>query len=129
MTLDIIKPKTPILDTDNVIIRVGIDALAAGMVSGTVLNIHTAVECVNLALGKHFNGGVVRPYFKALLTQLKSLDAAADNLARGGNTVQEIASALSEQTGNFTLANLQQMKVEVYGSVDAWLAAMTTPEQ
>lgn len=129
MTLEIIKPKAPLLDTDNVMDQAGIDALAAGMVSGTVRNVHTAVECVNLALGKHFNGGIVRPYFKALLKQLKSLDTAADNLAREGNTVQEIASALSEQTGNFTLANLQQMKIEVYGSVDAWLAAMTTPTQ
>lgn len=125
MTLDIIKPKAPILDTDNEMVQAGIDALAAGMVAGSVLNVHTAVECVNLALGKHFNGGVVRPYFKGLLTQLKALDAEADKLAREGNTVQEIASALSGQTGNFTLANLQQMKIEVYGSVDAWMAAMT----
>jgi len=125
MTLDIIKPKAPILDTDNQMVQAGIDALAAGMVSGTVMNVHTAVECVNLALDKHFNGGVIRPYFKALLNQLQSLDTEADTLARDGCTVQEIASALSDQTGNFTLANLQQMKIEVYGSVDAWLTAMT----
>lgn len=126
MTLDIIKPKAPILDTDNKMVQAGIDALAAGMVSGTVLNVHTAVECVNLALGKHFNGGVVRPYLRALLEQLNDLDAAADQLAREGNTVQEIASALSGETGNFTLANLQQMKIEVYGSVAEWLTAMTS---
>lgn len=126
MTLDIIKPKAPILDTDNKMVQAGIDALAAGMVSGTVLNVHTAVECVNLALDKHFNGGVVRPYLRALLVQLRDLDAAADQLASEGYTVQEIASALSGETGNFTLANLQQMKIEVYGSVAEWLIAMTS---
>lgn len=128
MTLDIIKPNPSVLESDNTMIQAGIDALVAGMVSGSVLNVHTAVECVNLALGKHFGGRVVRPYFKALLKQLKSLDAEADRLAREGHTVQQIASALSGQTGNFTLANLQQMKIEVYGSVDAWLTAMTSNE-
>ena len=124
MTLDIIKPRT-ILQTDNTIVQAGTDALVTGMANGTVLGIHSAVECVNTALGTHFGGQAVRPYFKALHKDLKAYDTEANRLAREGNTIPEIVAELAGWQTQFTLANLQQMKIEVYSSLDAWLLAMT----
>lgn len=125
MTLDIIKPTPNILDSPNTLVQDGIDAIVAGMVGGTVLDIHSAVECVNFELGTNFGGAVVRPYATALYDELKEFDAKADELAREGKTISQIVAALQGYEDHFTIADLQMMKVEVYGSVAEWQAAMT----
>lgn len=127
MTLDIIKP-TQILETDNTVVQAGIDALIAGIVDGSVTDIHTAVERVNSTLGKNLSGNVVRPYFKALYQELKAFDAEADRLARDGMSISQIVSELTAYIAaydvHFVIADLQQMKIEVYGSVADWLSEM-----
>jgi hypothetical protein len=129
MTLDIIKPKQSIPSTSKKdIVGTGITALAAGMVAGTVLDLHSAVECVNSAMGTHFDGNAVQPYAKQLLAELKAFDRLADQLAGEELAVEKIVDRLKEQEDHFTVADLQKMKVEVYGSVENWQKAMTKTE-
>jgi len=123
MTFEIIKPSVN-LNSTNAVVQDGIDALITGLVDGTVVDIHTAVECVNAELGTNLNGARVRPYFKALYKELKGFDAKADELARDGKGIPQIVTALSNYEDNFKISDLQKMKVEVYGSVAEWLEAM-----
>jgi hypothetical protein len=130
MTLDILKPTT-VLSNPSAVEQEGIDALVAGLVNGTITGprpLAKAVKAVNDALGTNIGGNLVGPYFNELYRELKAFDAEADRLAREGKTIGQIATALNNYIAakdiHFVIADLQAMKVEVYGSVALWLEAM-----
>jgi hypothetical protein len=126
MTLDIIKPK-PVEEQED-LSNVDLPAIvAAGVNQGDIVDLHSCVEFVNTQIEPNISGDDVEGTFKAIVKEAKEMSAKADKLARDGMTTSEIEIELSGEN-NFTYSDIEAMKVEVYGSVDNWLAKMTEDE-
>ena len=96
----------------------------SGMKDGIIRNLHDAVTVATITSGVSLNGGQVNPFFRTLLTELKMLDALADQLAKEGKLIADIISGLEEVAENFSVLDIRDYKIEVYGSVTAWKQAM-----
>jgi len=125
MVLEIIKPvqkpEQPSLD--------GIDlgaTIASGMNLGEITNLHSCVEYVNTQIEPDVGGSAVEGTFKKVLKEAKDMSSQADRLAREGKTIPEMENEISGEHFGFT--TIKNMKIEVYGSVDNWLAKMTADE-
>jgi hypothetical protein len=125
MTLDIIKPK-PVEEQED-LSNVDLPAIvAAGVNQGDIVDLHSCVEFVNTQIEPDISGDDVEGTFKAIVKEAKEMSAKADKLAREGKTTSEIEAEL--EGDNFTYPDIEAMKVEVYGSVENWLAKMTEDE-
>jgi hypothetical protein len=125
MTLDIIKPK-PVEEQED-LSNVDLPAIvAAGINQGDIVDLHSCVEFVNTQIEPDISGDDVEGTFKAIVKEAKEMSAKADKLAREGKSVTEIEAELTGN--NFTYGDIEAMKIEVYGSVENWLAKMTEDE-
>lgn len=126
MTLDIIKPK-PVEEHED-LSNVDLPTIvAAGVNQGDIVDLHSCVEFVNTQIEPDISGDDVEGTFKAIVKEAKRMSSDADKLARDGMTTSEIEIELSGEN-NFTYSDIEAMKVEVYGSVENWLAKMTEDE-
>jgi len=125
MTLDIIKPVPKTEQPDISGIDLGA-IIAEGVNTGDITNLHSCVEFVNTKIEPDIGGNEVQGMFKKVVKEAKEMSSKADRLAREGKTTSEIEAELTGD--NFTYSDIEAMKVEVYGSVDNWLAAMTADE-
>ena len=125
MTLDIIKPKP--VEEQNDLSNVDLPAIvAAGINQGDIVDLHSCVEFVNTQIEPDISGDDVEGTFKSIVKEAKRMSSDADKLAREGKSVTEIEAELTGN--NFTYGDIEAMKIEVYGSVDNWLAKMTADE-
>ena len=125
MTLDIIKPKA--VEEQKDLSNVDLPAIvAAGINQGDIVDLHSCVDFVNTQIEPDISGDDVEGTFKAIVKEAKEMSAKADKLARDGKSVTEIEAELTGN--NFTYSDIEAMKIEVYGSVDNWLAKMTEDE-
>jgi hypothetical protein len=126
MVLDALKPKssktTP--EYDPTVVK---SAVVQGIKEGNVYDCHSAVYAAVQATGVKLSGNEVCGTFDSLLAEVKKMNLKADKLARDGMTTSEIEIELSGEN-NFTYGDIEAMKIEVYGSVDNWLAKMTADE-
>jgi hypothetical protein len=102
-------------------------AVVQGIKEGNVYDCHSAVYAAVQATGVKLSGNEVCGTFDSLLAEVKKMNLKADKLARDGMTTSEIEIELSGEN-NFTYGDIEAMKIEVYGSVDNWLAKMTADE-
>jgi len=127
MTLDVIKPKP--VEEQNDLSNVDLPAIiAAGVNRGDIVDLHSCVEFVNTQIEPDISGDDVEGTFKSIVKEAKRMSSDADKLAREGKTIPEIVAVLENYEDHFLIADLQTMKVEVYGSVAKWQAAMTNSE-
>jgi hypothetical protein len=121
---DILNPK----DVDT---RPHVDAETAtpliveGIKWGIIDELHSAVEYVNEMTPDNIivNGNDVEGIFKIVVKDLKKLDSEVTAAAISGNTVEEMA----EISGTFfKYDDIEIAKIEVFGTVEAWLASLVT---
>jgi hypothetical protein len=125
MTLDVIKPK-PVEEQED-LSNVDLPAIvAAGVYQGDIVDLHSCVEFVNTQIEPDISGDDVEGTFKSIVKEAKRMSSDADKLAREGKSVTEIEAELTGN--NFTYGDIEAMKIEVYGSVAEWQAAMTSSE-
>ena len=119
MTHDISKPK--VKDTESTFNLVTAKQfLIAGIIDGTVLDLHSAVEATGAK-----NGGQVESLYKELKAESDMLSVIADASAAEGKLITTIVKDVDDKAINFNGEDIKQMKVEVYGSVTEWKQVIT----
>lgn len=123
MMFEIIKsqPSVNAMVIDKVAVK---KALVSGMKDGTIRKLHDAVTVATSVAEVSLDGNKVEPFFKTLLAELKMLDALADQLAKEGKLIDEIISELEKVAENFSIIDIRDYKIEVYGSIAEWKQAM-----
>lgn len=118
MTHDISKPKgeKPSSTFDIVTAE---ELIISGIIDGSVLNLHNAVEATGAS-----NGGQVEGLYKELKAESDMLSGIADVSAAEGKYISAIVSDIDAVATHFNGEDIKQMKVEVYGSVTEWKQAM-----
>ena len=93
--------------------------LIAGMIDDSVFDIPTAVEVAGAK-----NGDQIGTLYKELKQELTTLSHAADTLTGEGKTNFQMINGINVIATNFNAADIQTLKEEEYGSIDAWKAVM-----
>jgi len=118
MTHDTSKPKK-LKDTDAVDTLTAREAIIAGIVDGTILNISNAVAATGAS-----NGGEIQGLYEELKAESDMLSGVADASAAEGKYIDEIIKDINAVATEFNGEDIKTMKVEVYGTVTAWKQAM-----
>lgn len=118
---EIIRQTVPVV-RDSFDIVTDREAIISGLAAGTINNARDAVFKVNEASGKSLSVGDIRGTFNKLVKELREVDRKVDKLASEGKTITEIVEAV--EGGSFDIGQLKDMKVEVYGSIAAWMVEM-----
>jgi len=118
MTHDISKPKK-VKDTDAVDTVIAREAIIAGIVDGTILNISNAVAATGAS-----NGGEIKALYDELKAESDMLAALADASAAEGKLIDEIVADVDAAATEFNGTDIKQMKIEVWKTIQLWIEAM-----
>ena len=121
MTHDISKLKNVKNVKDTFDIVTAKQSLIDGIIDGTVLDLHSAVEATGAK-----NGGQVESIYKKLKAESDMLSGVADVSAAEGKLITAIIKDVDVAAIHFSGEKIKDMKVEVYGSVTEWKAAMVS---
>lgn len=120
----IVNDKTD--DRKYVTTEVATELIIEGLILDCIDELHSAVEYVNVFTPTDVivNGDNVEGILKKIVTELERMSTEADKLAKDGATVDEMSKVITGEY--FTFDNIKAFKIEVYGSVVAWKAAMVS---
>jgi uncharacterized protein YpuA (DUF1002 family) len=120
----IIKPKS----AESIKSRLDMDKVKSMIVKGmkedAITDLMSCVTYLN-ENGISTDGNTVNGTFKRLHKELMDFSKTADRLASDGNDLKTIIKNLNKVNTVFNINDLQQMKIELYGSIKNWQAKMT----
>jgi hypothetical protein len=98
--------------------------IVKGMKEDAITDLMSCVTYLN-ENGISTDGNTVNGTFKNLHKELMDFNKTADRLASDGNDLKTIIANLNKIDTVFNINDLQQMKIELYGSIKNWQAKMT----
>lgn len=100
--------------------------IADGIVDGSIVDLHSCVEYLNLYSTTPINGNMCEGLFKNAVKVLKQQVADLNAFVAGAGDVYSTEYLLEHEDDMFSVMDLIDYMIAAYGSESAWLTALST---